>query len=121
MAERLVSTFRTDLSLRCPRCGVDRLFSGFLEVAKRCEFCDLDLSSEDSGDGAAVFVILVVGFAIVGLALTTEIMFSPPLWVHYAIWIPVILGASLGILRPFKSILIAFQFKHRPDSKANVG
>jgi len=116
-----MSAFRAGLSCRCPRCDVGRLFSGFLEVAKRCESCDLNLSGEDSGDGAAVFVILVVGFAIVGLALITEIMFGPPLWVHYAIWIPAILGASLGLLRPFKSILIALQFKHRPGSEGNVG
>ena len=121
MVERSVSAFRAGLSCRCPRCGRGRLFSGFLEVAARCESCDLDLSGEDSGDGAAVFVIFVVGFAVVGLALVTEIMFSPPLWVHYAIWIPAIVGASLGLLRPFKSTLIAFQFKHRPGSEGNVG
>ena len=121
MAERSVSAFRAGLACRCPRCGRGRLFSGFLTVAARCETCDLDLSGEDAGDGAAVFVIFVVGFAIVGLALIAEIMFTPPLWVHYAVWFPAILVASIGLLRPFKAVLIALQFKHRSVSGGNAG
>lgn len=121
MADRPVSAFRAGFSCRCPRCGRGRLFSGFLQVAARCEACDLDLSAEDSGDGAAVFVIFVVGFLVVGLALITEILFSPALWVHYALWIPMILAASLGLLRPFKSVLIALQFKHQAGGGGNAG
>jgi uncharacterized protein (DUF983 family) len=90
-------------------------------VAERCATCDLDLTGEDAGDGAAVFVIFVVGFAVVGLALVAEILFGPPLWVHYAVWIPAILGASMGLLRPFKGVLIALQFKHRSVSGGNAG
>lgn len=90
-------------------------------MAARCETCDLDLSGEDAGDGAAVFVIFVVGFAIVGLALIAEIMFTPPLWVHYAVWFPAILVASIGLLRPFMAVLIALQFKHCSVSGGNAG
>ena len=90
-------------------------------MAPRCEACDLDLSGEDAGDGAAVFVIFVVGSAVVGLALIAEIHFSPPLWVHYSVWIPTILGASVALLRPFKAVLIALQFKHRSVSGGNAG
>ncbi|HJN03725.1 MAG TPA: DUF983 domain-containing protein [Alphaproteobacteria bacterium] len=97
------------------------MYSGFLRVAERCATCDLDLTGEDAGDGAAVFVIFVVGFAVVGLALVAEILFGPPLWVHYAVWIPAILGASMGLLRPFKGVLIALQFKHRSVSGGNAG
>ena len=97
------------------------MFSGFLQVAARCVTCDLDLSGEDVGDGAAVFVSFVVGFAIVGLALVAEIMFSPPPCVHYAVWFPAILAASIGLLRPFKAVLIALQFKHRSVSGGNAG
>ena len=121
MAERPVSAFRAGLGCRCPRCGQGRLYSGFLTVAACCGTCGLDLRGEDSGDGAAVLIIFVVGFLVVGLALITEIVFSPPLWVHYAIWIPAILAASLGLLRPFKAVLIALQFKHRSVSGGNAG
>ncbi|TIX74285.1 MAG: DUF983 domain-containing protein, partial [Mesorhizobium sp.] len=57
---------------RCPRCGKGPLFSGFLTVGKRCANCGLDYSYADAGDGPAVFVILIIGFTIVGLALWME-------------------------------------------------
>ena len=65
-----------------------RLFSGFLTVGKRCTNCGLDYSYADAGDGLAVFVILIIGFIIVGLALWVEVTLSPPLWLHLLLWIP---------------------------------
>ena len=47
---------------RCPNCGSGRLFSGFLKVAPACDHCGYDLAKADSGDGPAVFVILIAGF-----------------------------------------------------------
>ncbi|MDP7044643.1 MAG: DUF983 domain-containing protein, partial [Alphaproteobacteria bacterium] len=47
--------------MRCPRCGKGRLYDGLLEIAGRCAICDLDLSAEDSGDGAVAFVTLSMG------------------------------------------------------------
>jgi uncharacterized protein (DUF983 family) len=73
----------------------------------------LDLSAQDSGDGPAVFIILILGFIVVGLALWTEIAFEPPFWVHAILWPPIILGGSLLMLRPFKGVLIALQYRHR--------
>ena len=53
----------------CPRCGKGKLFSGFLTVAPRCENCGLDFSFADAADGPAIFVMLIIGFVVVGLAL----------------------------------------------------
>ena len=66
------------LSGRCPRCGKGRLFRGFLTLAPRCERCGLDYSFADSGDGPAVFVILIAGFVVVGAALVVEMLYEPP-------------------------------------------
>ncbi len=107
-----ISPFRAGLFCRCPRCGRGRLFSGFLQVAEACPTCDLDLRAQDSGDGPAVFIILVLGFVVVGLALWTEVSFQPPYWVHALLWLPLIIGGSLGLLRPFKATLIALHYKH---------
>ncbi|MFQ5958048.1 MAG: DUF983 domain-containing protein [Alphaproteobacteria bacterium] len=112
VAHDAVSPFRAGLACRCPRCGVGRLFKGFLDVAERCDVCDLDYSRQNSGDGPAVFIILILGFVVVGLALVVEINFAPPLWLHLALWFPLILGGSIGLLRPFKATLIALQYKH---------
>ena len=108
-----VSPFRAGLSCRCPRCGRGHLFKGFLTVADKCEVCGLDLSHQDSGDGPAVLVILVLGIIVVGLALLVERVFAPPLWVHMALWTPLTLGGSILLLRPVKATLIALQYHHR--------
>jgi uncharacterized protein (DUF983 family) len=108
-----VSPFRAGFTCRCPGCGKGKLFSGLLTVADTCDICALDLSAEDSGDGPAVFVILILGFVVVGLAAWVEFTFSPPLWVHPLLWFPVILGGSVLLLRVFKSTLIALQFHHK--------
>ncbi len=98
---------------RCPRCGEGRLFKGFLSVAPRCGTCGLDYSFADAGDGPAVFVILIIGFIVVGLALWMEVTFSPPLWLHFLLWIPLTLVLGLTALRLIKGVLIALQYRNK--------
>jgi uncharacterized protein (DUF983 family) len=98
---------------RCPRCGEGHLFQGFLTLRPRCEKCGLDYGFADAGDGPAVFVILIGGFIVVFAALITEIVYSPPYWVHAALWLPLILILTLGPLRPMKGLMIALQYHHR--------
>ncbi|HEY5606825.1 MAG TPA: DUF983 domain-containing protein [Alphaproteobacteria bacterium] len=106
------SPFSTGLRCRCPACGKGRLYNGLLTVAPKCESCGLDLSAHDSGDGPAVFVIFILGFVVVGAAFVVEMTFEPPLWVHAAIWIPVIIGLAILLLRPAKAIMVALHYKH---------
>lgn len=106
------SPFSAGLRCRCPACGKGKLYDGLLTVAPRCNSCGLDLGAHDSGDGPAVFVIFIVGFVVVALAYVVEMMFEPPLWAHAAIWIPVITGLSILLLRPAKAILVALHYKH---------
>ncbi len=101
------------LACRCPNCGEGRLFSGFLKVAPRCEACGLDLAKADSGDGPAVFIILIVGGVVCFGALITEVMVHPPVWVNLAIWLPLAGVLTLGLVRPFKGVMLAMQFHHR--------
>jgi uncharacterized protein (DUF983 family) len=94
----------------CPRCGKGRLFSGLLTIAPRCDVCNLDYSFADAGDGPAVFVILIIGFIVVGLALWMEVSFDPPLWLHFLLWIPLTVILSLSGLRLIKGVLITLQY-----------
>jgi len=102
---------------RCPNCGQGRgegyLFDGFLKVAPACEACGYDFGKADSGDGPAVFIILIVGAIVVLCAVLTEIWYTPPYWVHALLWPPLILALSLGLLRPAKALMIALQFRHQ--------
>jgi len=104
---------QTGMRNRCPRCGEGRLFKGFLSLDDHCQNCGLDYNFSDSGDGPAVFIIMIVGFIVVGLALVVEFTFHPPYWLQMVIWVPVVLGLSIGLLRPLKGLMIAQQYRHR--------
>ena len=101
------------LTGHCPNCGEGPLFEGFLKVSPVCEACGFDLAKADSGDGPAVFVILIAGFFVAFSALITEINFHPPVWVHLVIWLPLTVIVCLGLLRPFKGVLLAAQFMNK--------
>jgi uncharacterized protein (DUF983 family) len=101
------------LAGRCPRCGKGKLFQGFLTLRPACEACGLGFSFADSGDGPAVFVILLGGAVVVFAALITEVLYQPPYWVHAALWLPLVLIMTLGPLRPIKGLLIALQYHHK--------
>ena len=98
---------------RCPRCGGGKLFQGWLSVAVRCTHCDLDYAVFDPGDGPAVFVILIEGALVMGGVLWVEFTFSPLLWVHALIWLPLTGLLTLGMLRFIKALLLVLQFHHR--------
>lgn len=105
-----VSPVKAGLGCRCPRCAKGKLYDGFLEFADKCDQCDLDYSDFEKGDGPAVFIILILGFVVVGLALVVEVNFQPPLWLHALLWAPMIIGGSIGMLRPMKGVIIAMQY-----------
>lgn len=110
-AER--SLLRVALGCRCPRCGEGPLYRGLLAVRPRCERCGLDLAEHDAGDGAAVFVILLLGALVVLLAVIVDNLFAPPFWVHAVIWTPFTFVAAVLMLRPIKAGLIAQEFRVR--------
>lgn len=107
-----VSPVSAGLRARCPRCGEGRLFNGFLDLKPKCEACGLDYGFADAGDGPAVFIMMIAGFIIVGLALWVEFTWQPPYWLHAVLWIPLIIVLPLGMLRPLKGWLVAQQYRH---------
>ena len=59
------------------------------------------------------FIILIVGAIVVTLALLVEVSYSPPVWLHLLLWLPLTLVLVLALMRPFKAVLVALQYKHR--------
>lgn len=110
-----IAPLAAGLSCRCPRCGKGALYAAAtsLDVLPRCAACGLDYKFIDSGDGPAVFAILILGLLILGAALIVEFRFSPPWWVHAILWVPATLIVAFGLLRPMKATLIALQYKHK--------
>ena len=112
----LLPLLRQALKCKCPRCGVGDLFKpGFanLNLNDTCAHCRLDLAKNDSADGPAVFLIFLLGFLIVPLALFTDSVFHWPVLIHLLIWAPVCLAIIFGLLRPVKALVLNLQWKHR--------
>jgi uncharacterized protein (DUF983 family) len=101
------------IACKCPRCGKGGIYQGFLNLRPRCEVCELDFAFMDSGDGPAIFVIMIAGAIVVGAALITEVKYQPPLWLHAVLWLPLVLATTLLPLRSMKSLLIALQYHHK--------
>ena len=99
----------------CPRCGKGHMFQGFLTIRPTCEVCGLDLSFADSGDGPAFFVMSIVGFFVVGLALWVEFTYEPPIWLHLVMWFALTGILSLLLVRPLKGVLVALQYRHKAE------
>jgi uncharacterized protein (DUF983 family) len=108
-----VNPFLAGLACRCPECGRGPMFAGFLELADVCPACGFDLRRADSGDGPAVFIILIVGFVACFGALFTDLALRPPIGLTLSIWMPLAALLALGLLRPFKGVMIALQFHNR--------
>lgn len=107
-----VDPIKAGLKGCCPRCGRGKLFEGLLKIKPKCSACGLDYSFADAGDGPAVFVMLIAGFLIIGMALWFDSTFHPPVWLHALIWIPVAVIISLLLLRKMKGIMITLQYSN---------
>ena len=115
-----VSPFSAGLRCRCPACGRGKLFRGYLTVVSACDACGQDLAAHEEGDGPAVFIVLILGAVVVGLALWVELRFQPPLWLHAILWVPLTVLGAVALLRPFKATIIALQFRHRREDYDGV-
>lgn len=96
----------------CPRCGATGLFAGVARFAPACRICGLDFAAFNVGDGPAAFLTLGLGALISILAITVELAFSPPVWVHLFLWLPLSILLVLGSLRLAKGALIALEYRN---------
>lgn len=103
------------LKPRCPVCQRGRLFRpGSVTVVETCDACGTKLGAHDVGDGAAVFLIFLLGFLIIPLAWMLDLALTPPIWVHAVLWGSVALGLILLILPTAKAYIVLLEYRHRP-------
>jgi uncharacterized protein (DUF983 family) len=103
----------TALRCRCPRCGRGQAFTGFLDTVPQCGVCGLSIGDMDNGDGPAVFIIFILGAAVVPLAIWGSGAIEAPLRIQAAFWSVVILGLTIGMLRPAKALVLALNYRYR--------
>ena len=111
-------TLRQSLKCGCPKCGTPSIFPHkfTLEVKPVCQTCGLNLKEQDCGDGPAVFLIFVLGFILVPLALWADAIFLMPLWAHAVIWTIVACLICLFAMQPTKAYVLAINYKHRGNA-----
>lgn len=95
----------------CPQCGARGLFDGAVQFAPKCRACGLEFSKFNVGDGPAAFLTLIIGALVVVLAITVELVWHPPFWVHALLWVPFTAAAVVWGLRAGKSALLAAEYQ----------
>ncbi len=110
-----IDPIRAGLLCRCPNCGKGPLYAGFLKVVDRCAACGFDFTRLNTGDGAAVFVMQIAGAPVVFGTLFVQLAYDPPIWAMLLVALPLVLGLSLGLMRPGKGVMIALQMRNRTE------
>lgn len=98
---------------RCPHCGQGKLFRKFLKVADSCEACGEEYHHHRADDLPAYLVIIIVGHIVVGAFMGLENVFQLSTWQHLAIWVPITLVMTIGLLQPVKGAVVGLQWALR--------
>jgi len=88
------------------------MFDGLIRFAPKCKDCGLDYAAFNVGDGAAAFLILIVGAILTVGAIIVELKYEPPYWVHL-VWIPIGILLTVAGLRLGKALLLGQEFRTR--------
>ena len=109
------NTLKQDLSHgalgRCPACSEGKMFQSYLKVTPACPQCGEELHHHRADDMPAYYVVMIVGHVVVLSATTVEVAYSPSYWIHAALWLPLTIGLSLGLLQPIKGMCVALQWR----------
>ncbi len=94
----------------CPHCGNGKLFRAYVKPVNNCAVCGEDFTPQRADDLPAYIVVSIVGHIVVGGFMATEMLTNWPGWLHLAVWIPVTIILSLGLLQPVKGAIIGLQW-----------
>lgn len=106
----LLKALGRGLAMKCPSCGEGRMFGRFLKVRERCDVCREELHHHQADDYPAYIVIFLIGKMVFAGVLVVELAYMPPYWVHFALWMPLVLFGALGLLQPVKGFVVALQW-----------
>lgn len=117
MTSRILTDIHDACKGQCPKCRQGRLFKrGFtVDFEPECPECGFDYSAHDCGDGPAVFLIFVLGFLMMPLALVLDHFLEPPMWAQALIWGLLAIGICVGSLRPLRAYLMILQYRHQNE------
>ncbi len=94
----------------CPSCGQAPLFRRYLKVADTCGSCGEELHHHRADDAPPYFTIFIVGHLVLPLALWVERLWQPEMWIHMALWLPLVVLATLLLLPVVKGVIVGLQW-----------
>lgn len=109
----VATAVKRGLRQTCPACGRGRLYRSYLKVADNCGACHEELHHQRADDAPPYFTMLITGHVVVAGVVALEEAFSPPSWVHAAVWGPVLIALSLWLLPRVKGALVGVQWALR--------
>jgi len=119
MTSKINPKWKAAFLARCPACGKPGAFQNIIKIADHCKSCGVELKNYETADGPAFFAISIIGTLVGFAAGIIEVIYSPPLWVHLALWIPITFVGSIIVIRITKTLMIAHQMdlKNRKSYK----
>jgi uncharacterized protein (DUF983 family) len=99
------------LLCRCPACGRAHLFNGYIRVVSECSNCHAPLGLARADDAPPYFTIFAVGHIVVPIMFMYDRAANPPIWLLTAIFVPLTLILTLGLLRPIKGGTVGLMLK----------
>jgi uncharacterized protein (DUF983 family) len=109
-------TAKTDVALvqgfldTCARCGEGRMIRAFLKANDRCYVCGRNCFTT----AFMIFRLMPCssswGHLLLPAVLHVEIHFAPPYWMDVALWLPMTLILTIGLLQPTKGAIVAPQW-----------
>ncbi len=95
---------------RCPRCGAGPVFGGYVKVRERCGACGLELHHHRADDAPPYFTGLIVAHPVVPAMVLLERWAAAAQWLHFLLWLPLVLALSLLLLPRVTGAIIALQW-----------
>jgi uncharacterized protein (DUF983 family) len=114
VAERPVGrSIKRGLLNTCPACGSGRLFGRFLKTVHACQACGERLDEHRADDFPPYIVVTIMGHIVLGGFMMTEMVLPLSSWGHLAIWVPITILGSLGLMQPVKGGVVGLQWALR--------
>lgn len=109
------------LRMRCPNCGIGKMFYAYLKVNDYCPNCGEALYHQRADDAPPYVTIFIVAHVVGTMMLTWETYWpDSPIWLHILIWPTVTVLLSLWLLPHIKGALVAYQWAFRMHGFENA-
>ncbi len=92
----------------------------YLKMVDRCGVCGEPYGHFRTDDAASWLTILVVGSMTVPIIRLCELNFHPPLWIAYAVYLPLIAGLTAIMLPRCKGALAAIMWATKAEGSEKI-